>query len=91
MTTERTSVADSFYNVACTNEAQGKYEEALEMHTKSLEIKTRICGDNHPSVGASLNNMANVYETQGKYEKALEMHTKSLDIKTCILGGGTRM
>ena len=32
------------YNVAMVYEAQGKYEEALEMHAKSLDIRTRILG-----------------------------------------------
>ncbi len=36
------SVADSFYNMASIYRAHGKYEEALEMHTKSLEIRTRF-------------------------------------------------
>jgi hypothetical protein len=31
--------------------AKGKYEEALALHTKSLEIRTRIYGvDSHPDV-----------------------------------------
>jgi hypothetical protein len=48
------SVADSFCNVDNIYQEQVKYEEALEMHTKSLEIKTRIYGgDSHPSVAAS--------------------------------------
>jgi hypothetical protein len=32
------------YNVAIIYKIQGKYEGALEMHTKSLDIKTRILG-----------------------------------------------
>jgi len=71
---------------------QGKYEEALEVYTKSLDIKTRIyggdvTGDNHLDVAALYNNIGTVYESLGKYEEALEMHSKSLDIKTRILGG----
>jgi hypothetical protein len=45
-------VAASYNNVAIIYRAQGKYEEALKMHKKSLDIKTRILGgDSHPSLG----------------------------------------
>ena len=58
------------------------------MHSKSLDIKTRILGgDNHPDVAASYNNVGNIYQKQGKYEEALEMLSKSLDIMTRIHGG----
>ena len=41
-------VAASYNNIANIYDDQGKYEEALEMHTKSLDIKTRMYGgDNH--------------------------------------------
>ena len=42
-------VADSFNNMANIYETQGKYEEAFKLHTKSLEIRTRLYGgDSHP-------------------------------------------
>jgi len=42
-------VADSFNNMANIYETQGKYEEAFKLHTKSLEIRTRIYGgDRYP-------------------------------------------
>ena len=51
-------------NAAIIYEAQDKYEEALEMHTKSLDIKTRILGGNsHPSVATSYGKMDVVLET----------------------------
>jgi hypothetical protein len=34
-------LADSYHNLGIIYETQGKYEEALEMHTRSLEIRTR--------------------------------------------------
>jgi hypothetical protein len=81
-------VAASYNNIANIYDDQGKYEEALEMHTKSLDIKTRMYGvNNHLDVAASYMGLGIVYESLGKYEEALEMHSKSLDIKTRILGG----
>ncbi len=42
-----TDVAKS-YNVAVIYQEQGKHEEALEMHTTSLDIMTRILGGDNP-------------------------------------------
>ena len=44
-------MAHSYNNLAMVYRAQDKYEEALEMLSKSLEIKTRVyASDNHLSV-----------------------------------------
>jgi len=57
-------------------ESLGKYEEALEMHSKSLDIKTRILGgDNHPDVAASIKNIGIVYHNKGDRAAATEMYT----------------
>ena len=37
------SIANVYYS-------QGKYAEALEYHNKSLEIKLRVVGPDHPQV-----------------------------------------
>ena len=42
------SVSDSFHNIGNVYLSQGKSEEGLEMHIKSLDIKSRIYGDRHP-------------------------------------------
>ena len=68
-------------------ESLGKYEEALEMLSKSLDIKTRILGgDNHPDVAKSYLGIGNVYDSQGQYERALENHQKALEIFIKVCG-----
>jgi hypothetical protein len=55
------SVAACSNNIANIYKTHGKYEEALEMHTKSLDIMTRIRGgDSHLDVAASFNNLGEV-------------------------------
>merc|ERR1712023_529940 len=66
---------------------QGKYDEALAMHEKSLSIRLKKLGDDHPDVASTYNNMANVYQKQGKYEEALAMYEKTLLIDLKKLGG----
>ena len=50
-------VAASYNNIAIIYKNQGKYEEALEFYTKSLDIKTRIYGGDNPDVATSFHNI----------------------------------
>jgi tetratricopeptide (TPR) repeat protein len=80
-------VAASYNNIAIIYKKQGKYEEALKVYTKSLDIKTRIYGgDNHPDVAKSYLGIGNVYDSQGQYERALENHQKALEIFIKVCG-----
>jgi len=80
-------VATSYNNVAIVYEAQGKYEEALEMHAKSLDIRTRILGgDNHLRVADSYQNLAGLYQSQGNQVQTTEMATKAYHIYLKVLG-----
>ena len=80
-------MAASYNNIAIIYGKQGKYEEALEVCTKSLDIKTRIYGgDNHPDVAGSYGNISNVYQSKGDVENALVQHQKALEIRTRVFG-----
>jgi tetratricopeptide (TPR) repeat protein len=65
---------------------QGKYEEALEMYTKSLAIRTRIYGDSHLDVAKSDGNLGNVLADMGKPEEALVHLQRGVEIKLKLLG-----
>ncbi len=58
----------------------------MEMYEKSLAIKIRALGPEHPDVGLSYNNMGSVLEQQGQHEEAMEMYEKSLAINIRALG-----
>ena len=79
-------VAASYTNAGVVYASQEKYEEALEMLQKSLQIKNKLVGHDPMDVATSYMNEANVYDSQGKYEEALDMHRKSLDIKIKVVG-----
>ncbi len=65
---------------------QGKYNEAIPLAERVLEIQERILGENHLDVAVSLNNLAFLYDTQRQYDKAELLHQRSLAIKEGILG-----
>jgi len=78
-------VASSHTDIGNVYQAQGKHEEALVQHYKSLEIKIRVKCDSL-DVAKSHNNIGVVYGSQGDYHHALLQHQKSLEIKALVLG-----
>ena len=65
---------------------QGKYSEAEPLHLRSLSIRKRQLGADHPDVATSLNNLAGLYRAQGKYSEAEPLYLQSLSIKERQLG-----
>jgi len=49
---------------------QGKYADAEPLYKRSLAIREKALGPEHPDVAASLNNLAELYRAQGKYAEA---------------------
>jgi len=47
----------------------GKYERAVVVAKKALEVAEKNVGPNHPDVATSLNNLALLYDTQGGIDK----------------------
>jgi len=82
----RKDVATSCFAQAVALQSQGKYEYALELYTKSLDIWIQEYGPDHNCVADSYNNIAAIYNAQGKYEDALELFEKSLDIDIKVHG-----
>jgi tetratricopeptide (TPR) repeat protein len=67
-------------------DSQGNFTKAIEYHEKSLEIKLKTFGEDHPNVANSYNNIGSLYDSQGNYTKAIEYYVKSLEIRLKTLG-----
>jgi len=78
--------AMSVYKLAMAYKNQGEYAKALEMYEKSLGIKLKSLGPDHPDTAATYYEIGSVYNHQGEYAKALDMYEKSLGIKLKSLG-----
>jgi len=83
---EKEEIGRLFNNIANVYSKQGEYAKALEWNQKSLVIKEKVLGLEHPSTAITYNNIADVYSSQGEYAKALEWNQKSLVIKEKVLG-----
>src|SRR5213594_1201430 len=64
----------------------GKYDRAVAVAQKALQVAEQKVGPNHPDVATSLNNLAALYKTRGDYAKAEPLFQRALAIKEKTLG-----
>jgi len=64
----------------------GKYDEALSLAERAVEIHRNELGPEHPDVAQSLRILAIIYRDKGNYEKAESLFQHALDINEKALG-----
>ena len=64
----------------------GRYQEALPLARRVLEIREKARKAEYPDIAASLNNLALLYKTMGAYEQALPLYLRALQITEKALG-----
>lgn len=69
---------EALHNIGVTHEAQGNYDEALELELKALEFRKQI-GDDARTAN-TLNNIGIIYDEQGNYKRALEYYHEARKI-----------
>jgi len=62
------------------------YSQSLIWYNKTLDIREKVLGKEHPDTATTYNNIALIYNDQGLYDKALEYYKKDLDISEKVLG-----
>ena len=65
---------------------QGRYQEAIPLAERRVEILEAQLGPEHPDVASSLNNLAALYDLQGRYEDAEPLYQRVLGISEAQLG-----
>src|SRR5208337_2664697 len=66
--------------------AEGKYQEAIPLAEKAVEITTRVRGPEDPETATSLNNLGELYFNVYQYTKALALLQEALRIRQKVLG-----
>jgi tetratricopeptide (TPR) repeat protein len=79
-------VAAALCNLALLYDSQGKYDEAEPLYIRSLAIREKALGPEHPDIAGSLNNLAELYRSLGKYDEAEPFYIRSLAILEKALG-----
>jgi CHAT domain-containing protein/Tfp pilus assembly protein PilF len=64
----------------------GKYNEALPLAERALEIRERFLGTEHRDVAAAVNRLASIYTDRGEYVKAEPLYRRALAIREKALG-----
>ena len=75
---------------------QGENDRAEQLYRRSLAIREKALGPDHPDVATSLDNLAKLYQAQGKYAEAAWCQTsrppkdsKTLETYTTLINNST--
>ena len=82
-------MATSLDTLAALYYAMGRYAEAEPLLHRSLEIREKQLGRDHPDVAASLNGLAALYQAMGRYAEAEPLSRRSLEVREKQLGATT--
>jgi tetratricopeptide (TPR) repeat protein len=74
-------VATSLNNLAALYETQGRYAEAEPLYQRSLAIREKALGPEHPSVATSLENYATLLRKTEREDEAEEMEARAQAIR----------
>ncbi len=64
----------------------GKYDRAVVVAKKALEVAEKNVGPNHSDVAMSLNNLALLYYNQGQYAEVEPLYKRALAINEKVRG-----
>jgi CHAT domain-containing protein/Tfp pilus assembly protein PilF len=78
--------ADNLIKKLLELDSAGKYDEALPLTERVLEIRGKILGPDHRDVAAIISFLADLYYYKGDYAKAAPLYQRALDIFQKALG-----
>ena len=82
---EDNRITATFYNnIGAVYAHQGRFQKALELYVKALEIRQQGCDST--DLAASYNNIGGVYADMGNFALAIENYTKGLSLWKSVLG-----
>lgn len=58
----------------------GKYDEAIALGKRALQIREQALGSKHPLVASSLVNIAHVYTAKKEFQEAIDLYQRALEI-----------
>jgi tetratricopeptide (TPR) repeat protein len=73
-------------NLAILYSKQGRYAEAEPLYLRTLEIRKRVLGEEHPDTLGTIANLGLLYNSTARYEDAAAMFETSLPITRRVLG-----
>ena len=83
---DNAQLSDSLNNLAETYRAQERIAEAESLLKRTLLIREKVLGVEHPAVINSLDNLARLYNDQSRFADAEPLEKRALEIAEKILG-----
>lgn len=83
---EETDISASFVWLGKDYTALGNFKKAKDYIDRSLNIRRRILGEDHPDFAWSLDSLSEWYEKTGDLHKAIETMDRVIAIRTAALG-----
>jgi len=77
---EGAEVAALLSNTGVAQCERGEYREALESYERSLRIREKVLGPEHPQVGICLSNIGDLYRRMGDLDRALEFVRRAMAV-----------
>ncbi len=65
---------------------QGKYQEAIPIAERAVEVAKHTLGPDHPKTADALNNLGFIFQKIGNYAKAEPIYREALRIRQKVLG-----
>ncbi len=75
-------MATALNNLAQLYEAQGRYAEAEPLNKRSLAVREKALGSDHPDVAQSLENYADLLRKTGRNDEAKELEARAKAIRS---------
>ncbi|MCA9663448.1 MAG: tetratricopeptide repeat protein, partial [Myxococcales bacterium] len=73
-------------NLGLVEADAGNFAEARILLERSLELRERALGADHPEVASSLGNLGVVLDGLGEYEEARALHARVLELREATVG-----
>ncbi|RYP41484.1 hypothetical protein DL767_000989 [Monosporascus sp. MG133] len=83
---EEAAKASLLDNMAGYLVSEGNGKDAEKMFKIAMEIKKRICGEEHPSTLTSMSNVVSAYMAQGQWEEAEKLSVQVIEMSKTKLG-----
>jgi tetratricopeptide (TPR) repeat protein len=65
---------------------EGRFEQAIPLQRRVVEVVRAELGEAHPDFAAGLNNLALLYQAMGDHAAALPLYRQALEVRRAALG-----
>ncbi|KAK3382112.1 hypothetical protein B0T24DRAFT_660893 [Lasiosphaeria ovina] len=84
--TDDAAKSNLLYNLATAVWSLGNYKQAEQLYRRTLALRTKVVGAQHPDTLRSMHGLANAAWSQGKHKEAEQLYRQTLAQWTEVLG-----